>query len=86
MYSYMGTGHPDALSNNRTEPQETGPSQQNAGEGTPLVRFFANRDGKFYVFLFEFSVLVSSPIASKKIFSILPERVERVAGNWQWAW
>lgn len=34
MYSYMGTGHPDALSNNRTEAQETGPSQQNAGEDT----------------------------------------------------
>lgn len=34
MYSYMGTGHPDALSSNRNDAQETGPSQQNAGEDT----------------------------------------------------
>lgn len=47
MYSYMGTGHPDAVSN-RTEVQETGPPQQSAGEGTPLVRYFASTDGKFF--------------------------------------
>lgn len=46
MYSYMGTNHPDLLSN-RNEAAETGPSQQNVGEGTPLVRFIENRDGKF---------------------------------------
>ncbi|KAG4074245.1 hypothetical protein HA402_008654 [Bradysia odoriphaga] len=52
MYSYMGTGHPDAVTN-RNDVQESGPSpppqqqqpqQQTAGEGTPLVRYFANRD------------------------------------------
>lgn len=47
MYSYMGTNHPDALTN-RNEAPETGPSQQNVGEGTPLVRFIENRDGKFF--------------------------------------
>lgn len=57
MYSYMGTNHPDLLSN-RNEAPETGPSQQNVGEGTPLVRFYENRDGKFLVFLFDFACFV----------------------------
>lgn len=47
MYSYMGTSHPDAVSN-RNEAPESGPPQQNIGEGTPLVRFIENRDGKFF--------------------------------------
>lgn len=55
MYSYMGTNHPDLLSN-RNEAPETGPSQQNAGEGTPFVRFIENRDGKFFS-VFSFSIL-----------------------------
>ncbi|KAJ6637771.1 Presenilin like [Pseudolycoriella hygida] len=93
MYSYMGTHHPDLLSN-RNEASETGTSHQNVGEGTPLVRYIENRDAFDVCQLFALKTLsvekerIYLPLAhgmsliadSRKLFNISIIFLDNAAG------